>query len=101
MTEHRLDGSHDLGEGRKYKDTKDTQSAPETLSFVALSLERGRPGERSVGADVRAVMREGRQGIAYISMLRSGKIRLQLNEPPKSRPAWAMARISTESSKTR
>jgi hypothetical protein len=37
MTEPRLDGSHDLGEGRKDKDTKDTQSGAETVSFVALN----------------------------------------------------------------
>jgi hypothetical protein len=37
MTGLCLDGSHDLGEGRKDKDTKDMQNAPETVSFVALN----------------------------------------------------------------
>lgn len=37
MTGRCLDGSHDLGEGREDKDTKDTQSGSETVSFVALN----------------------------------------------------------------
>jgi hypothetical protein len=37
MTGRCLDWSYDLGERRKDKDTKDTQNAPETVSFIALN----------------------------------------------------------------